>query len=289
MNLAEDGPDDEARLYVYGDIGGWYEDSVSANETVRALATLQVKTLHAHINSPGGSVFEGVSIYNALASMEQRGTRVVVHIDGIAASIASIIAMAGDEIRIGEGANFMIHAPWTIIASNAAGLRKEADVLDTLQAGLVDIYEQRTGAARADIEQWVGDETWFNAKDAVAHGFADMLVEGKKGGKKNLLTHARSAILPLFNKTPQDLLPARDSVPGIRTFEALLRDAEGLSHAQARRVAALTRVLDTGLRDEARPTPAAAAPAAAPAAPTRDELGPELAKLAALMRGQPVA
>lgn len=285
LNLADDGPDDEARLYVYGDIGGWYEDSVSANDTVRALATLQVKTLHAHINSPGGSVFEGVSIYNALASMEQRGTRVVVHIDGIAASIASIIAMAGDEIRIGEGANLMIHKPWTVIAGDADDLIKEAGVLNTLQAGLVDIYEQRTGAARADIEAWVNAETWFTAKDAVAHGFADSLVEGKKGGKKNLLTHARSALLPLFRNTPQDLLPERASVPGIRTFEALLRDAEGLSHAQARRVAALTRVLDTGLRDEARQQPAPAAQAAAqPATAPRDEGLSELQRLAALFK-----
>lgn len=290
MNLSEEGPEDEARLYVYGDIGGWYEDSVSAHDTVRALAGLNVKTLHAHINSPGGSVFEGVSIYNELARMEDRGTRVVVHIDGIAASIASVIAMAGDEIRIGEGANFMIHAPWTFLGGNAKALRKEADVLDTLQTGLVDIYEQRTGAARADLDKWVDDETWFNAKAAVEHGFADLLVEGKKGGKKNLLTHARSALLPLFRNTPKDLLSERDSVPGIRTFEALLRDGEGLSHTQARRIAALTRVLDPGLRDEARHTPEPAAPAAsAPAPAPRDEGVTELQRLADLFRSSATA
>jgi ATP-dependent Clp protease protease subunit len=291
MNLAEDGPDDEARLYVYGDIGGWYEDSVSAHDTVRALAVLNVKTLHAHINSPGGSVFEGVSIYNELARMEDRGTRVVVHIDGIAASIASVIAMAGDEIRIGEGANFMIHKPWTMIAGDADDLIKEAGVLNTLQTGLVDIYEQRTGAARADIEAWVNDETWFTAKDAVEHGFADLLVEGKKkGGKKNLLTHARSALLPLFRNTPTDLLAANDGVPGIRTFEALLRDVEGLSASKAKQFAAMARVaFQAEHRDDAKPNVPAPADAEPPAPAHRDDGLSELQRLAQLFQSSATA
>jgi ATP-dependent protease ClpP protease subunit len=268
------------KLFVYGDIGGYWDGGVNAEDTVRELAALDADELHVHINSPGGSVFDGVSIYNALATHK---AKIIVHVDGIAASIASVIAMAGDEIRIAEGANFMIHAPWTILAGNAKALRKEADVLDTLEAGLIDIYVARTGGDRAEIASWVDAETWFRGQDAVDKGFADTMVPAKKKEKKAALTHARSAMLPFFKNTPQDLVPAGDDdgTPEVRILERQLRDAVGLSAAEAKCVIALAKAaLHTGPRDESR-EPAAAAPAA-PAAPARDEQSAtELANLKA--------
>lgn len=287
LRVAAEG-ESSAKLWVYGDIGGYWDGSISADAVAQELETMDVETIHVHINSPGGSVFDGVSIYNALAMHK---ARVIVHVDGIAASIASVIAMAGDEIHIGEAANIMVHAPWTIMAGNAAALRKEADVLDELEGGLIDIYAARTGADRADIQKWVADETWFRGQGAIDKGFADTLVPAKtKDGKKNLLTHARSAMLPLFRNAPQDLVSAEDDgTPEVRTLERLLRDAEGMSAAQAKRVIAMARTLsNTGPRDESRET-AAAAPAAAPAAaapaapaePARDEQATEMANLKA--------
>jgi ATP-dependent Clp protease protease subunit len=285
--------EDESRLYIYGDIGGWY-DAITAEAVVHELAGVTSGTLHAHINSPGGSVFEGLSIYNALASMEDRGVKVVVHVDGLAASIASVIAMAGDEIHIAEAASFMVHAPWTILAGNAKTLRKEADVLDVLEGGLVDVYAARTGADRDQIAKWVEDETWFRGKAAVEAGFATTLVAAKGRGEEARKAQLpsflmRSAMLPLFRNTPQDLLPADDDgAPEVRQTERLLRDVEGLSASQAKRVIALTRAMQTtGPRDEIRPPPAAPAPQAAPAA--RDAGVSELKRLTALFAGRATA
>lgn len=219
----------EAELLIYGDIGGgWYDEGITAKSVTDSLAELDVDTLNVRINSGGGLVFEGVAIYNALA---RHPAHIVVHIDSIAASIASVIAMAGDEIRISEGSNIMIHKPWSGAWGDAEMLRKEADILDKLESGIIDIYAARTGAKRSDLAAWVGAETWFLGQEAVDAGFADEMVPAKK--KKP----ANSALLGLFKNTPQNLLSA-GAAPQVREFEAFLRDGEGLSNAQAKRIAA---------------------------------------------------
>lgn len=218
----------EAEVLIYGDIGyGWYDEGITAETITNTIAELDVETINVRINSGGGLVFEGLAIYQAFA---RHDAKIVVHIDGIAASIASIIAMAGDEIRISEGANLMIHKPWSGVWGDAVAMRKEADVLDQLEKGLINIYEARTGAKRSDIESWVGAETWFLGQEAVDAGFADVIVPAKK-------KPANSALFNLFKRTPQNLL-ASSSTPEIREFESFLRDAEGLSNAQAKRIAA---------------------------------------------------
>jgi ATP-dependent Clp protease protease subunit len=221
--------DNEAEVLIYGDIGyGWYDEGITGESISNQISELDVDTIHVRINSGGGLVFEGLAIYQAFA---RHAARIVVHIDSIAASIASVIAMAGDEIRISEGANLMIHKPWSGLWGDADALRKEADVLDQLQVGLINIYEARTEAKRADLESWVNAETWFLGQAAVDAGFADVIVPAKK--KKA----AASAMLNYFKNTPSNLL-ASASAPEIREFEAFLRDGEGLSNAQAKRIAA---------------------------------------------------
>lgn len=221
--------DNEAEVLIYGDIGyGWYDEGITGESISNQIADLDVDTIHVRINSGGGLVFEGLAIYQAFA---RHDAKIIVHIDSIAASIASVIAMAGDEIRISEGANLMIHKPWSGLWGDADALRKEADVLDQLQAGLINIYEARTDAKRADLEAWVNAETWFLGQAAVDAGFADVVVPAKK--KKA----AASAMLNYFKNTPQNLL-ASAGTPEVREFEAFLRDGEGLSNAQAKRIAA---------------------------------------------------
>jgi len=216
-------------VLIYGDIGGgWWDEGITAESINDEISALDVDQIDVRINSGGGLVFEGLAIYQTLA---RHSAKIVVHIDGIAASIASVIAMAGDEIRIAEGANLMIHKPWSGVWGDANAMRKEADILDQLERGLVNIYEARTGAKRADIEAWVEAETWFLGQDAVDACFADVMVPAKK--KKA----ANSALFNFFKCTPQNLL-ANASAPEIRDFEAFLRDAEGLSQAQAKRIAA---------------------------------------------------
>jgi ATP-dependent Clp protease protease subunit len=250
---AEDGAT-EAEVLIYGDIGGgWYDEGITAESISKEITALDVETLNVRINSGGGLVFEGIAIYNAIA---RHKAKVVIHIDGIAASIASVIAMAGDEIRISEGSHLMIHKPWSFAMGDAPAMRKEADILDQLEGGIIDIYAARTDRKRAELEKWVAAETWFTGQAAVDAGFADEMVPAKK--KKP----ANSALLNLFKNAPQNLLT--DSEHGSREFESFLRDGEGLSHAQAKRIA-FAAVRRT--REE-------------PAKPPRDEGGERAERLA---------
>lgn len=232
----------KADVYIYGDIGGWWDGGVLAEEFVRDMRALDVGEVHAWINSPGGVVFDGVAIYDELARQK---SKVIVHIDGIAASIASIIAMAGDEIQISEASNVMIHKPWSFVVGDDEAMDKEAAILRELKDGLVDIYVARTGQKRSDIDKWVAAETWFRGQKAVDHGFADVLVPSKKKPS----AHARSAMLMHFKNAPQDLLSG-DAVTGSREFERLLREGEGFSHAQAKRVVAMAKSFNPEPRDE---------------------------------------
>jgi ATP-dependent protease ClpP protease subunit len=229
VRINADAGETEAEILIYGDIGGgWWDEGITGESITNQIANLDHDIINVRINSGGGLVFEGLAIYQALA---RHSSKIIIHIDSIAASIASVIAMAGDEIRISEGANLMIHKPWSGMWGDADAFRKEADVLDQLQAGLINIYEARTGAKRADLEAWVNDETWFLGQAAVDAGFADTMVPAKK--KKA----AASAMLNHFKNTPSNLLASAGG-PEIREFEAFLRDGEGLSNAQAKRIAA---------------------------------------------------
>lgn len=229
VRVNANGTDGRPEVLIYGDIGGgWWDEGITAESISKEIAELDADEIDVRINSGGGLVFEGLAIYQTLA---RHSARIIIHIDSIAASIASVIAMAGDEIRISEGANLMIHKPWSGMWGDADAFRKEADVLDQLQAGLINIYEARTGAKRSDLENWVNAETWFLGQGAVDAGFADVVVPAKK--KKA----AASAMLNHFKNTPSNLL-ASASGPEIREFEAFLRNGEGLSNAQAKRIAA---------------------------------------------------
>jgi ATP-dependent Clp protease protease subunit len=244
VRVAKAEESDEAEVFIYGDIGGWW-GGVSAEEFAKEIAALDVKTLNVRLNSPGGLVFDGVAIYNTLA---QHDANVIINVEGIAASIASVIAMAGDEIRIAEGSRFMIHNPWTFAMGDEEALIAEAAVLKGLKSDLIDIYTARTEQTRADLSDWMTAETWLSARDAVDKGFADTMTPAKKKEKKD--AHARSAVLRFFRNVPQDLIVS-DDTPPIREFEAFLRDGEGLSQTQAKRIAAAARA--TVQRDDARP------------------------------------
>ncbi len=232
--------DESAEVFLYGDIGGW-GDGIGAEEFAKDVAALDVGTIEVRLNSGGGSVFEGQAIYNALS---RHPAKVVVNIDGIAASIASVIAMAGDEIKITEGSHIMIHKPWSMAIGDAESMRKEAEVLDSLESGIVDIYAARTGKDRKQLEDWISAETWFKGQSAVDAGFADQVVPAKRKEKA-----AKSNILALYSGTPQELLDLEASVPNARNVERILRDVEGLPQRQAKRIASLVFGDDHDYRD----------------------------------------
>ena len=165
---------DSAEVWIFDEIG---EGGIGAEQFCRDLQALRaVKNLTLRINSPGGCAFSGVAIYNALARHQARKT---VWVDGIAASIASVIAMAGNEIRIPENAIVMIHDPYALCMGTAEDMRITATALDKVKTSLVSAYK-RCGQTEDTIRAWMRDETWFTGVEAVNAGLADRLEQPVK-------------------------------------------------------------------------------------------------------------
>lgn len=192
-------------IFLYEEIGeGWFGGTTAKSFSDEVKALGKVDAIDIYINSPGGSVFEGLAIYNQIKRMDVRKD---VHIDGIAASIASIIAMAGDTITIAANGTMMIHDPWGVALGTADEMRKSADALDLLRGTLLDTYVARTGGDRDEIGNWMSSETWMNADDALKRGF----VTAKAGETK---ISASFALLDKFKNTPRAL---RDDATDART------------------------------------------------------------------------
>ena len=163
--------ENKAEILIHEPIGeNWYGDGLTSKRFVDDLKALgNVSEILVRINSPGGAVFDGIAIYNAL---KEHPATVDVLVEGLAASAASAIAMAGDRIRMGDGAMLMIHNPWTMAAGDADDMRSVADMLDQVSESLISIYQKRTGLDRAEIAALLDAETWLTAEEAVARGFA---------------------------------------------------------------------------------------------------------------------
>jgi ATP-dependent protease ClpP protease subunit len=168
----------EAEVFLYEDIGqGWF-GGVSAKQFADDLKAVgKVNTIHVRINSYGGDVFDGLAIYRQLID---NSAKVVAHIDGVAASIASIIAMAGEEIYISEAGQLMIHNAWGVVMGSSDDMRRMADQLDATSGALADVYVARTKNDIAKVKLWMAEETWFIGKEAVDAGFADTVAENMR-------------------------------------------------------------------------------------------------------------
>ncbi|MDE1476498.1 head maturation protease, ClpP-related [Xenorhabdus bovienii] len=151
----------------------FWDEGVTAKRISGALRAIGNQDVIVNINSPGGDVFEGIAIYNLLRN---HGGKVTVNVLGLAASAASVIAMAGDEINMGRGAFLMIHNAWTYCCGNKNELMAVAEALKPFDDSLIDIYATRTGIDRAIITNMMDGETFINHTDAMAQGFADGLL-----------------------------------------------------------------------------------------------------------------
>ncbi len=187
-----------ADIYLYDEIGdSWYGESTSAKGFKKELDKIgDVKILNIYINSPGGSVFDGMAIYNQLKRHKAQKN---VYVDGFAASIASVIALAGDKITIPKNAYFMIHQPWSITWGNAAEFRRMADALDTIEDGILNVYEGHSYLSRDRIKKMMEDETWMTGEEAFAYGFADEVGEEIQVAA----SVAKSEIWGKFKKAPK--------------------------------------------------------------------------------------
>ncbi len=169
----------EAELLVYGDIGdSWWGESVTALSVVQQLQALDasVTQINVRINSYGGSVSDGIAIYNAL---KRHSAKKVVTVDGVAMSSASLIAMAGDEVQMPATSLLMIHAPWGLAQGNAQDMRLMADTLDIYASAMAGAYASKTGKPNADMLALLSDgqDHYYTGAQAVAEGFADALVD----------------------------------------------------------------------------------------------------------------
>lgn len=167
VKLAAHGRD--ASLHLYGVIGGFW-DGIAADEVVQDVRGLDVDTLNVYVNSPGGDVYDGLAIRNAL---RDHPARVVLTVDGLAASAASVIATGADEVVMGQGAELMIHDAWSIAIGNADDMRANADALDRLSDSAAAMYAERAGGDAADWRALMKAETWYTADEAVTAGLAD--------------------------------------------------------------------------------------------------------------------
>tara|TARA_R110002049_G_scaffold59417_2_gene160685 strand:+ start:15086 stop:15916 length:831 start_codon:yes stop_codon:yes gene_type:complete len=166
------------QLFVYDEIGPAWAGMVDAIDIVAALDEIgSDQDFDLRINSPGGVCDIGAAIYNLLR--EHEGS-ITVKVDGIAASAASIVMMAGDEIEIAANARVMIHEAWTFMAGNKRAFEKECAVLQGYDDAAIETYVARTGGDQKQITAWLEAETWFNADEAIEHGFADRKTSAAK-------------------------------------------------------------------------------------------------------------
>ncbi|MES2157486.1 MAG: ClpP-like prohead protease/major capsid protein fusion protein [Pseudomonadota bacterium] len=156
-------------ILIYGIVGDSW-DGLDANTLVPMISDGD-DDLDIRINSPGGYVMEGLAIYNAVIRQKAKGRKVTTYIDGLAASMASVLAMAGDDIVMADNALMMIHNPWDCACGDAADLRRAADKLDLIRDQLVGIYAKQTGIASDDLIAMLDVETWMTATEALAQNF----------------------------------------------------------------------------------------------------------------------
>jgi len=194
----------EATIYLYDIIDPYW--GISAKAVIQALADVaDVPTVHLRINSPGGDVFEGRAIVEAIKRFPGN---TIAHVDSLAASAASSIAIAANEVEIAQGAFFMIHNASAIVWGDKADMRKTADLLQKVEDTIIQDYVTKTKKDASALAAWMEAETWFTGDEAVANGFADRLAPTASTATQNTWN------LAAYGKVPQQLAaPAAPSDP----------------------------------------------------------------------------
>lgn len=215
--------DDPNTISIYDVIGAdyWTGGGFTDKRMAAALRAIGPKPVTVNLNTPGGDVFMGLAIYNQL---REHPAEVTVRVMGIAASIGSIIAMAGDRIEMGMSSFLMIHNSWGVVIGNQNDMREAADVFATIDTAMSDIYVARTGLKAKDIGDMMDAETFITAKEAVKLGFADATTnepEPASSGQARAELSARRRL---------DSILAKQGVPRSER-RRLLREASGTRDA----------------------------------------------------------
>ena len=220
LHAAESG---DNTISIYDVIGEDYYtgEGVTAKRISAALRSIGDRDVVVNINSPGGDMFEGMAIYNMLR--EHTG-RVTVKVLGVAASAASIIAMAADDLQVARAGFIMIHNAWILAAGNRSDLREFADYLEPFDASMADVYSARSGIPVAQVAAMMDAETWIGGSEAVDKGFAESLLasdEIEAGDDKP----EAMAIRRMENALRASGLPRSEAMRMISEFKASMRDS----------------------------------------------------------------
>jgi len=221
-------------ILIYGVIGSdIYGDGITAENLKQQLDAIgETDELTIRINSEGGDVFEGVAMFNLL---HQHPARKKVMVDGYAVSSASFLAMAGDEILMGVGSQFMIHNPWTVAIGDAKEMRDTAGVLDEVKESIIEIYQTKVSASREDLTGWMDDVKWMRSDEAEKLGFSN----GSTGAKASL---RKIKDCKWVKNTPQEVLDMQDAdLPENRAPVSISTTAIAVYHdylEQSQRIAA---------------------------------------------------
>lgn len=210
-----------AEVMIYDEIGYF---GITANDFVKELAGLQADRLNVHLNTPGGEVFDGIAIYNALKS---HPAEVHVTVDSLAASIGSVIAMAGDRIVMARNSTMMIHDGMGIAIGNAADMRELADLLDKTSDNIASIYAERSGKPADHWRGLMRAEQWYSAEEAVGAGLADEVAAPRGKAQENSWD---LSIYSNYRPQPTEELPAESPKQPVfkltpESFKAALKEA----------------------------------------------------------------
>ena len=217
-----------SELYLYGDIGGYFADGITA-DAVKGQLEKCSGDLSVYVNSPGGSVFEGLAIYNQLK--RYGGGQVTCYVDGLAASIASIIAMAGTRCEMSPASMMMVHNAQSAVMGSSADMRKCADDLDVVTSTIRGVYTGKSGMSDEDVSALMDAETWLTAEDCVKRGFADAITE-EPDEKPKRATACAPRILDTYKNTPAALRQVPQATAVAETLAEMGSRAESESLAE---------------------------------------------------------
>lgn len=250
--------DEKAEIWLYDEIGkSWFDDGVTAKEFITELNAITARQIDLRINSPGGQVFEGAAIYNAI---KRHPAEITAYIDGIAASIASVIALAGQKLVMADNALFMMHNPSGLAFGTAQDMRDTAVVLDKIRDTMVVAYQRKSDKPQSEIVALLDAESWLNAEEAKSAGFVDEI-------SASVDVSACAKFGPIMAKYGFKHVPEQFAAkkPTARELERILREA-GCSVKEAKAI--LERGLPNDLRD------VGPSDAAAPARPALRDVAP---------------
>lgn len=215
--------ENEYKLTVYGSIGGWFSEN-NAEAVRRKIQDIKAEKIHVHINSGGGSAFDGVAICNLL---KQHDAEIIVHIDGWAASAASVIAMAGDKIIMPSNTMMMIHQASTIEYGNADLFEKTARDLRKIDSALAASYKKRFVGTDEELKKLLKDETWLTAEEAVALGLADEIADEieiddtQEEEEEEIVENFKEDLVAKYTKQPNNQNPKESIQEPVNTKQNL--------------------------------------------------------------------